>query len=110
MPDLRGKLRLSQQGLRVLKVFLDAFRDDVRAEITGAELMSAARVASGTLYPLLLRFEKAGVLTSRWEDGRPEDLGRPRRRFYRMTPAGVRVAEQALSELGSVGALLPGEA
>lgn len=110
MTDLQGNLRLSQQGLRVLKVFLEAFRNDVRAEMAGADLISAARLASGTLYPLLLRFEKAGVLTSRWEEGRPEDLGRPRRRFYRITPAGIAVAEEALGELGSVGALLPGEA
>ena len=103
-------MRLSHQGLRVLKVFLDAFSDDVRAEIVGIDVMRAARVSSGTLYPLLLRFEKAGLLTSRWEEGRPEELGRPRRRFYRLTPSGVRLAEDALRELGPIGSILPGEA
>ena len=104
-------LRLSHQALRVLKAFLDAFSEDVRAELAGADLMKAARVSSGTLYPILLRFEKAGVLISRWEEDRPEDLGRPRRRFYQITPAGVRVAHEALRELSSpLGDLTPGEA
>lgn len=108
MPD---NLRLSQQGLRVLKAFLDAFSEDVRAELAGADLMKAARLSSGTLYPILLRFEKAGLLTSRWEEQRPEDLGRPRRRFYQITPAGVRVAREALGELTTaLGDLRPGEA
>jgi len=108
MPE---SLRLSHQALRVLKAFLDAFSEDVRAELAGADLMKAARLSSGTLYPILLRFEKAGLLISRWEDDRPEDLGRPRRRFYRITPAGARVAHEALGELSSpLGNLSPGEA
>jgi DNA-binding PadR family transcriptional regulator len=103
-------LRLSQQGLRVLRVFLQAFSENVRSELVGAELMKSARVSSGTLYPLLLRLEKVGVLASRWEDGRPEDLGRPRRRFYTITPAGVQVAHDALRELGSpLGDVVPSE-
>ena len=108
MPE---SLRLSHQGLRVLKAFLDAFSEDVRSELAGTDLMKAARLQSGTLYPILLRFEKAGVLTSRWEDDRPEDLGRPRRRFYQITPAGVRVAQEALHELSPpLGHVTPGEA
>ena len=61
--------------------------------------MRVARVSSGTLYPILLRFEKAGLLESRWEEETPESLGRPRRRFYRLTRAGVQVAQDALGEL-----------
>jgi PadR family transcriptional regulator PadR len=92
-------VRLSHQSLRVLRAFLDAFNDDVRAELAGADLMRVARVSSGTLYPILLRFEKAGLLESRWEAESPESLGRPRRRFYRMTQAGAQVAHEALGEL-----------
>jgi PadR family transcriptional regulator, regulatory protein PadR len=94
-------VRLSHQTLRVLKLFLDRFADDVRAELVGADIMKATRLQSGTLYPILLRLEKAGVLTSRWEDDRAEDLGRPRRRFYRITPAGVTLAHDVLKDLGS---------
>ena len=92
-------VRLSHQSLRVLRAFLDAFNEDVRAEMAGAELMRMARVSSGTLYPILLRFEKAGLLQSRWEEETPELLGRPRRRFYRLTQAGAQVAHEALGEL-----------
>ena len=64
--------------------------------------MSAARVSSGTLYPILLRFERAGLLESRWETEQPEELGRPRRRFYRMTSVGLQVAQEALGDLSVV--------
>ena len=93
------QVRLSHQGLRVLRAFLDALSEDVRAELAGAELMRVARVSSGTLYPILLRFEKAGLLESRWEEETPEALGRPRRRFYRMTGAGAQIARESLGEL-----------
>jgi DNA-binding PadR family transcriptional regulator len=92
-------------------VFLDAFSEDARAELAGTDLMKAARVSSGTLYPILLRLEKSGVLTSRWEKGRPEDLGRPRRRYYRITPSGVQLARNALAELSApLARLSPREA
>ena len=99
MPD---NIRLSHQGLRVLRVFLDALSEDVRAELAGTDLMSATGVSSGTLYPILLRFEKAGLLESRWESEQPEALGRPRRRFYRMTKAGAQLAHEALIDLSSI--------
>jgi len=94
-------VRLSHQSLRILRVFLDALSDNVRAELAGADIMRAAGVSSGTLYPILLRFEKAGLLESRWEDEEPADLGRPRRRFYRLTQAGAKVAHDALGELST---------
>ena len=94
-------IRLSHQGLRVLRAFLDALSEDAHAELAGIDLMKVARVSSGTLYPILLRLEKAGVLTSRWETGRPEDLGRPRRRYYRITSSGVQLARKALDELSA---------
>jgi len=95
------KIRLSHQSLRVLRVFLDALSENVRAELAGADLMRATRLSSGTLYPILLRFERQELLKSRWEKERPEVLGRPRRRFYRLTKAGVKVAHDALDDLAS---------
>jgi PadR family transcriptional regulator, regulatory protein PadR len=103
-------LRLSQPGLRVLRAFLQAFSDDVRAELAGADVMKAARIASGTLYPILLRLERAGVLTSRWESESPQILGRPRRRFYQLTASGAKVAQDALSDLSlPLATLAPSE-
>src|SRR5688572_19948260 len=51
--------------------------------------------AYGTLYKALTRLERQGYLASRWEDPlAAADEGRPRRRFYRLTPQG----EGALTE------------
>ena len=93
------QVRLTHQSLRVLRAFLDALGRDVRAELAGADIMRATKLSSGTLYPILLRFEKAGLLESRWESDAPEVLRRPRRRFYRMTAAGMKFAHEALGAL-----------
>lgn len=46
--------------------------------------------AYGTLYKALDRLEQAGLLESRWEDPvYAAEAARPRRRLYRVTPAGV---------------------
>lgn len=50
-------------------------------------------VAHGTLYKALSRLEEFGLLTSQWED--VEEGGRPRRRLYHLTPAGVNAAQAA---------------
>jgi PadR family transcriptional regulator PadR len=98
---MAGGARLSYQGLKVLRVFLVSFSEDVRAELAGADVMRAAAISSGTLYPILLRLERVGVLESRWEETSPTELGRPRRRFYRLTSRGAQFAHEALHELAS---------
>jgi len=102
--------RLSHPALKVLRVFLTAFSDNVRSEIAGADIMKSAGISSGTLYPILLRLERAGVLASRWEKDTPQDLGRPRRRLYRITSAGAAIAHEALDDLASPSPLAPNEA
>jgi PadR family transcriptional regulator PadR len=55
--------------------------------------------AYGTLYKALDRMERAGYLTSRWEDphiGARE--ARPRRRFYRVTLVGEGALVRAKEE------------
>jgi DNA-binding PadR family transcriptional regulator len=54
------------------------------------DIDSARRLcAHGTLYKALNRMEKAGLLSSRWEDPQiAADEGRPRRRLYRVTASG----------------------
>jgi PadR family transcriptional regulator PadR len=88
--------RLSHQGLKVLKLFLD----DPGSTLSGADVMRSAGLLSGTAYPLLIRFEEAGLLSSKWESEKPDALGRPRRRLYSITGAGLAAARQALEELG----------
>jgi PadR family transcriptional regulator, regulatory protein PadR len=83
-------LRISLQTLRVLEAFLD----DPSAELAGADLHKRSRIASGTLYPILLRLESAGWFLSRWEAVDPASVGRPRRRLYRLTPVGLARASE----------------
>lgn len=87
--------RLSAQTLKVLVALLET----PRTELSGAEIGRSAKLASGTLYPILLRSENAGWLQSRWEVEDPHSLGRPRRRFYRITALGQKRAKAALREL-----------
>lgn len=55
---------------------------------------------SGTIYPLLARLERAEWLESKWEEIDPAEVGRPRRRLYRLTGQGEGVAARALAEVG----------
>lgn len=81
-------VRMSLQTLRVLEAFLENPTD----ELAGADVQKLGHLASGTLYPILLRLESAGWFVSRWENVDPSSIGRPRRRLYRLTPGGLRRA------------------
>jgi PadR family transcriptional regulator PadR len=89
--------RLTEQTLRVLGALVDAGAKDV----SGAQLGREAKLASGTLYPILLRLESAKWVQSRWEEGDPSELGRPRRRYYRITALGRKRATSTFNELAS---------
>ncbi|HTW39010.1 MAG TPA: helix-turn-helix transcriptional regulator [Steroidobacteraceae bacterium] len=78
-------VRISLQTLRVLEAFLQSPTE----ELAGADVHKRSRLASGTLYPILLRLEAAGWFVSRWEGIDPAAAGRPRRRLYRLTPSGL---------------------
>lgn len=100
---MHRETRLSVQTIRVLKPFLA----NPAAEITGAQIMKVSGLPSGTAYPIMLRLERHGYLTSRWEEGDPRTLARPRRRFYSITNAGAAAARQALNELATVTSHVP---
>jgi DNA-binding PadR family transcriptional regulator len=52
--------------------------------------------AYGTLYRALARLEEMGLVTSVWEDAQlAADEGRPRRRLYSITDAGLKAAAEA---------------
>ena len=61
----------------------------------GVDIARTSGLASGTLYPILLRLEKAGWLESRWEVPDGTDLGRPRRRYYELTQHGSTAARES---------------
>jgi DNA-binding PadR family transcriptional regulator len=91
-----GHIRMSLQTLKVLEAFLESPAD----QLSGAEVMQRCQLASGTLYPILLRLESAGWFVSRWETIDPSSAGRPRRRFYRLTPTGLRRAAEVFAGFG----------
>ena len=82
--------RLTRTTTQALLAFLEA----PRSWRYGYDLMKAADLSSGTLYPLLARLADDGWLESRWEES--EFPGKPPRQLYRLTPAGRLEARRAL--------------
>jgi PadR family transcriptional regulator len=63
----------------------------------GFDVMEATGLTSGTVYPTLDRLEHQGLLRSRWEDEAAAHAeGRPARRYFHLTAAGVTALETAL--------------
>ena len=77
------------------------------ADHYGFALAQATSFPSGTIYPILARLETAGWLASFWEQGRPAELQRPRRRMYRLTGAGAHAAREALTTTQRLLGALP---
>ena len=75
--------------LHALAAFPDAWRH-------GYELAAEVGLASGSLYPILMRLTDRGLLEAAWEQ--EPARGRPPRHRYRLTPAGLEAAEQAARE------------
>lgn len=87
-------MKLTAPLERVLRVMTA----DPAAPCYGYDLMKAAKLPSGTLYPMLARLEQEGLVESEWEAQRPETGGRPPRKYYRLTAEGARVARLELAQ------------
>src|SRR5437868_13915209 len=87
--------RITGPTLKVLGALLSSPQD----ELSVAEIARVSNLASGTLYPILLRHEGAGWLRSRWEREDPRELGRPRKRLYTVTAVGAKKARAAVKDL-----------
>jgi PadR family transcriptional regulator PadR len=85
-----GNIRISLQTLKVLEAFLE----NPSVPLSGADVHQRCGMASGTLYPILLRLEAAGWFVSKWEAIDPSSAGRPRRRLYRLTSMGLKRASE----------------
>lgn len=79
-------------------------RGDVRLGKHGYEIAKETDLPGGTIYPLLARLEKSGLVVSEREELSEE--GRRRRTFYRLTADGwaqaadARVALAHMQQLG----------
>lgn len=81
-----NKPQLTRQTMAILSILTEA-----RGKVAGSVLAGESGLASGTMYPILIRLESAGWITSDWED---ENAGKPRRRAYRITAEGIRHARK----------------
>ena len=86
---------LSDEAAKVLKLFVD--EPDV--ERFGRDIIVRTEVASGSLYPILHRHEKRGLLVSRWEDlDTAVKAGRRPRRLYRLDARNAGTAAHLVTE------------
>jgi DNA-binding PadR family transcriptional regulator len=75
---------------------LAALEADPTAWLHGYLLAKQTSLASGTLYPILIRLAERGLIEARWEEEQP--AGRPRRHLYRLTAGGLATARTALAQ------------
>jgi len=74
---------------------LGAFLADPAEPRYGYDLMKAARLQSGTLYPLLARLEHEKLVVSAWET--PQEEGQRPRKYYQLTGEGISTARLELA-------------
>jgi len=86
------RLRISPQTLSLL----DALLTHAMRWHHGYALSQQTGLASGTLYPILMRLEKRKWLETRWED--PGVAGRPPRHLYRLTSDGREWAREEMQD------------
>ena len=92
---------LSFTGLFILQALAQGHR-------FGFDIMQVTNLPSGTIYPALRRLEALELVTSDWErDLKARKEGRPRRRYYELTPAGKRQLKEAEARFLAVNRLFP---
>jgi PadR family transcriptional regulator len=92
---MANPLRVTAAVSKVLAAFLE----DPDVDRYGLDLMRASGHPSGTLYPILLRLQNAGWVEAYWEEIDPVVAGRPARRYYRLTPDGLVLAQTEIAAL-----------
>src|SRR5512133_30640 len=87
---MSAPVRLTRSTTLVLSALAQAVRH-------GFDLLDETGLESGTVYPILRRLERAGLVRSRWEAvQRARSEGRPPRRYYELTGAGAEALDEAL--------------
>ncbi|MEV6238035.1 PadR family transcriptional regulator [Lentzea sp. NPDC051838] len=82
--------RIGKATVDVLEVLLGADEP-----CWGLEIIKLTGRPSGSVYPLLDRLERAGWVTSSWDDD--ADRRGPRRRMYLLTPEGAVEARRVVA-------------
>ena len=86
-------MRRSRKHSEQTRLLLAELATEPSRDRYGYELAQATGLASGTLYPILMRLEDRGFLEARWElsDRRP-------RHVYRLTETGLAAAAASVAE------------
>ena len=72
-------------------LLLDALSARTQQWRHGYDLMKETGLSTGTLYPLLMRMADKGLIEAEWRE--PARPGRPARHAYRLTAAGIALAQ-----------------
>jgi PadR family transcriptional regulator PadR len=100
--DLFESLRMElRRGSLVLAVLARLKEERYGYTLRQALAADGLDMEESTLYPLLRRLESQGLLASEW---REED--RRKKRFYRLSPAGVDMLNRLLAEWRDISASL----
>ena len=84
---------MTQTTQAVLRTLLD----DPTKDLYGLEICAATGLPSGTVHPILARFEALAGSTARGSRSIRASRVGPRRRYYRLNPNGVELARDALA-------------
>ena len=74
------------------------YTSDIIRQLQAAELV----VVEGTIYPLLSRLQKDGLLTHEWQ----ESENGPPRKYYRTTARGAEVADRMSAKIAALQSTL----
>ncbi|WP_240902733.1 helix-turn-helix transcriptional regulator [Caulobacter sp. SLTY] len=100
--DLFESLKLElRRGSLILAVMARLTTEQYGYSLRVALAEDGLEMEESTLYPLLRRLESQGLLDSEW---REED--RRKKRFYRLSPAGVTMLERLAAEWRRISASL----
>lgn len=86
-------MRVTESTILVLREVLAA-----GSGISGVEISRNTGIMSGTLYPILHRLEKEGLLEARNEDVDPAVIGRPARILYNIRAQRAHIVKSAIAE------------
>ncbi len=87
--------RIPDTSPQTLRVFAALLADPTSWRY-GYDLSRETHLASGTLYPILIRLAERQLVETRWEP--PAQAGRPARHTYRLTADGAAFAAQRLAD------------
>jgi DNA-binding PadR family transcriptional regulator len=96
-----SKITITYPTALILRALANGYRH-------GFDIMDISGLPSGTVYPALRRLERAGAVSSKWEDAEiAQGEQRPARRYYELTASGEEALQQAVSRSRLLAGTVP---